>query len=219
MPRRRKSDDTCVAVAFILIIATVLLTAIVHWAVTTPAVRPVAALLLIGGAVLYARRHSVRRTRNAEQAQIRDAQSREIARYHLMDPREFEDAIAYLCHRDGCRDARRVGGAGDLGADVTAIAPDGRRIVIQCKRYGPTNNVGSPDLQKFGGTCYAVHGAQVAAVVTTSRFTKPASGYAHSMGIHLFDQHALAAWASRTGPAPWMLESRNGPTTSTPARR
>jgi restriction system protein len=205
MPRRTKNDDTCVAVAFILIIAVVLIMGIVHWATTTPAVRPVAFLLLFGGALLYVRRSSARRTRNAQQAQILDIQSREIARYHVMGPSEFEDAIAYLCRRDGCRDARRVGGAGDLGADVTAIAPDGRRIVIQCKRYGPTTNVGSPDLQKFGGTCFAVHGAQVAAVVTTSRFTKPATGYAQSIGIRLFDQHALAAWASRTGPAPWML--------------
>ncbi|MGC9539731.1 hypothetical protein [Streptomyces sp. UG1] len=49
--------------------------------------------------------------------------------------------------------ARVVGGAGDLGA-----APDGRRIVTQCKRYG----------------------------------------------IRLFDNTAHAAWAARTGPAPWM---------------
>jgi restriction system protein len=205
MPPRRKTDDTWVAVVFILVIATVVLTAIARWVVSTPALIPIACLVLIGACILSARRNHARRATAAQQAQIRDVQSREIARYHVMDPREFEDAIAYLCRRDGCRDSRRVGGAGDLGADVTAIAPDGRRIVIQCKRYGPTNNVGSPDLQKFGGTAFAVHGAQVAAVVTTSRFTKPATGYAQTMGIRLFDQHALAAWASRTGPAPWML--------------
>ncbi|MFF3891375.1 restriction endonuclease [Streptomyces sp. NPDC001914] len=209
MPRRRKTDDTWIVIVFILVIVTVVLTAFARWVVATPALLPITALVLIAVGLLSARRRAARRAVAAQQAQIRDVQSQEIARYHVMDPRQFEDAIAYLCHRDGCRDARRVGGAGDLGADVTAIAPDGRRIVIQCKRYGPTTNVGSPDLQKFGGTCYAVHGAQVAAVVTTSRFTKPAIGYAQSIGIHLFDQHALAAWASRTGPAPWMLDSAN----------
>ncbi|MFC5198148.1 hypothetical protein [Streptomyces kaempferi] len=30
-------------------------------------------------------------------------------------------------------------------------------------------------------------------------------GYAHSMGIRLVDQHALAAGAGRTGPAPGTL--------------
>ncbi|WP_435879460.1 restriction endonuclease [Streptomyces tirandamycinicus] len=140
-----------------------------------------------------------------ELRQLRAIQSTEIARYDSMNPREFEHAIAFLCERDGCRQVSVVGGAGDLGADVVATAPDGRRIVIQCKRYGPTTKVGSPDLQRFGGTCYSVHGAQVAAVVTTSVFTQPATQYGSQHGIRLIDQAALAAWATRTGPAPWML--------------
>jgi restriction system protein len=144
------------------------------------------------------------RQRTAEQHRIRMLQSQEIARYHAMAPDEFEHAVAFLCERDGCYDVQVVGGAGDLGADVIATAPDGRRIVIQCKRYGPATKVGSPDLQRFGGTCYSVHGAHVAAVVTTSVFTKPAVGYGVQHGIRLVDVGALAGWASRTGPAPWM---------------
>lgn len=27
------------------------------------------------------------------------------------------------------------GGAGDLQADITALAPDGGRVIVQCKRY------------------------------------------------------------------------------------
>ncbi|GAA3062687.1 restriction endonuclease [Streptomyces glomeratus] len=153
----------------------------------------------------------VRRARKAEQrrldaarlAQIRDVQSREVARYHTMSPNEFEHAIAYLCRRDGCTDVRVVGGAGDLGADVIATAPTGHRIVIQCKRYGLTNKVGSPDAQRFGGTCYSVHGAHIAVMVTTSTFTRQAIGYANAQRIRLYDEHALAGWASQTGPAPW----------------
>ncbi|MGW0795169.1 restriction endonuclease [Streptomyces sp. NPDC002692] len=206
MPRARsKPGDTFVGVALLLLTALALFAFFMSWVLSTPAVQPIVVLALIGGGLLYGNRRRKQQAHRTQQAQIQAAQSMEVARYHAMDPRQFEDAIAYLCHRDGCRDARRTGGAGDLGADVTAIAPDGRRIVIQCKRYGPTTTVGSGDLQRFGGTCYTVHGAQVAAVVTTSRFTKPATGYAQSMGIRLFDQHALAAWASRTGPAPWML--------------
>ncbi|WP_107051515.1 restriction endonuclease [Streptomyces sp. NRRL S-1022] len=158
-------------------------------------------LLIVGGAVTVGRAQL--RTQ-AEQRHIRAVQSTEIARYHAMNSREFEQAIAFLCERDGCRGVQVVGGAGDLGADVIATAPDGRRIVIQCKRYGPTTKVGSPDLQRFGGTCYSVHRAQVAAVVTTSVFTKPAVGYGTQHGIRLVDSGALAGWATRTGPAPWM---------------
>ncbi|MFF8867872.1 restriction endonuclease [Streptomyces sp. NPDC015139] len=44
----------------------------------------------------------------------------------------FEEAIRELMRRDGC-DAIRVGGGGDLGADVKATDPYGRLWVIQCK--------------------------------------------------------------------------------------
>ncbi|SFL41587.1 restriction endonuclease [Streptomyces pini] len=123
--------------------------------------------------------------------------------YEAMEAEEFEQAVAALCERDGCRDVEVVGGAGDLGADVVATAPDGRRVVIQCKRYSDTNKVGSQDVQRFGGTCYTVHEAQVAAVVTTGDFTAPAAEYARQCGILCFDRHALAAWSDGTGPAPW----------------
>lgn len=158
-------------------------------------------LLLVTGGILLGR---AKLRQDAELQHIRMLQSTEIARYHAMDPRQFEHAIAFLCERDGCHTVQVVGGAGDLGADVIATAPDGRRIVIQCKRYGPTTKVGSPDLQRFGGTCYSVHRAQVAAIVTTSVFTKPAVNYGVQQGIRMIDSGALAGWATRTGPAPWM---------------
>ncbi|MGX1881480.1 restriction endonuclease [Streptomyces sp. NPDC055287] len=123
--------------------------------------------------------------------------------YAAMDPEAFEQAIAALCERDGCRDVHVVGGAGDLGADVVATAPDGRRVVIQCKRYGPMNKVGSQDVQRFGGTCFAVHEAQVAAVVTTGEFTQPAAEYAEQCGILCVDHLGLVAWTDGTGSAPW----------------
>ncbi|MGX7757635.1 restriction endonuclease [Streptomyces angustmyceticus] len=120
-----------------------------------------------------------------------------------MDADAFEAAVAGLCERDGCGDVQVVGGANDLGADVVAVAPDGRKVVLQCKRYGPANKVGSQDLQRFGGTCFAVHGAEVAAVVTTGEFTDPAVEYAAACGILCFAQRDLDDWAAGTGPAPW----------------
>ncbi|MEU6890699.1 restriction endonuclease [Streptomyces sp. NPDC046557] len=129
----------------------------------------------------------------------------EPADYDVLDGDAFEGAVAELCERDGCRDVRVVGGAGDLGADIVATAPDGRRVVIQCKRYRATNKVGSQDLQRFGGTCFAVHEAEVAAVVTTSDFTTPAVEYAEQCGILCFDREALHAWSAGTGPGPWAL--------------
>ncbi|MFH8344146.1 restriction endonuclease [Streptomyces sp. NPDC018045] len=120
-----------------------------------------------------------------------------------MDADAFEQAVARLCARDGCRDIQVVGGAGDLGADVLATTSDGRRIIIQCKRYGPANKVGSQDVQRFGGTCWTVHGAEIAAVVTTSTFTDPATDYADTCGIRCFDGDQLVAWSNGAGPTPW----------------
>ncbi|MFF9624517.1 restriction endonuclease [Streptomyces griseosporeus] len=125
--------------------------------------------------------------------------------YEALDADEFEQAVAELCARDGCTGVEVVGGAGDLGADVLAVAPDGRRVVIQCKRYEDGHRVGSQDLQRFGGTCYTVHEADVAALVTTSDFTAPAVEYAEHCGIVCVDGAALRAWQEGTGPAPWLL--------------
>ncbi|MGW2638168.1 restriction endonuclease [Streptomyces sp. NPDC001348] len=127
----------------------------------------------------------------------------DVVDYDALDPDEFEQAIAMLCERDGCSQVEVVGGAGDLGADILAVAPDGRRVVIQCKRYGEANRVGSEELQRFGGTCYTVHRADVAIIVTTSDFTAPAAEYADLCGIVCLDREALCAWSGDTGPRPW----------------
>ncbi|WNI28151.1 restriction endonuclease [Streptomyces sp. ITFR-6] len=124
--------------------------------------------------------------------------------HEALDATGFEDAIAALCERDGCSDVQVVGGAGDLGADVIATAPDGRRLVVQCKYYGPDNKVGSQDLQRFGGTCYAVHEAEIAVCVTTSAYTTPALEYAEQCAILCVDGEALVAWNDGTAPPPWL---------------
>jgi restriction system protein len=127
----------------------------------------------------------------------------EADRYGAMNPAEFENALAVLCVRDGCSDVDVTGRSGDLGADVIGYSPGGAKIVLQAKRYASTNKVTGPDLQRFGGTCFTVHRADVAAVVTTSTFTRAAHEYARLAGIRLVDASALAAWAGRSGPPPW----------------
>ncbi|MFD5266466.1 restriction endonuclease [Streptomyces sp. NPDC058335] len=143
---------------------------------------------------------SVEETLVVETAAVTD-----VTDYESLGPDEFEQAIAGLCARDGCTDVEVVGGAGDLGADVTAVAPDGRRLVLQCKRYGDGHKVGSQDLQRFGGTCFTVHEADVAVVVTTGDFTAPATEYATQCGILCVDAEGLRAWDSGTGLRPWEL--------------
>ncbi|MEU7567120.1 restriction endonuclease [Streptomyces fradiae] len=127
----------------------------------------------------------------------------EAVDHDAVDPQGFEHTVAALCVRDGCTRSEVSGGPGDLGADVVATTPDGRRLVVQCKQYGADHPVGSADLQRFGGTCFAVHEAEVAVVVTTSTFTAPAVEYAAALGIVCVDGEALAAWTDGGAPPPW----------------
>ncbi|HET6634581.1 MAG TPA: restriction endonuclease [Streptomyces sp.] len=174
--------------------------AVLAWAQAHPTAAGLVLLAVItaGTAVNVGRKRIL-----AGRRQVLAARAAQTAQYNAMDAGQFEHAVANLCLRDGCRDVRVTGRPGDLGADVTAVAPDGCRVVIQCKRYGPATKVSSPDLQRFGGTCFTVHGAHHAVVVTTGQFTAPALDYARAHGILCYDQTALTRWASGAGPAPW----------------
>lgn len=120
-----------------------------------------------------------------------------------LDPAAFEEYVAELCRRDGCRDVQRVGGAGDLAADILAVTPLGRRMLVQCKRYAVGRRVGSPEIQRVGGTYAVVHGCDLALVVTTAQFAEAAIDYARQAGIRLVDGQELAAWAAERVLPPW----------------
>ncbi|GAA2229890.1 hypothetical protein GCM10010104_23710 [Streptomyces indiaensis] len=107
-----------------------------------------------------------------------------------------------------CRqNTQRVGGGGDLGADVKATDPLGRRWVIRCKhrRDGARGSVvGTPDPQVLNGTARQVHGADVAVIVTNGRVTRPAVTFAKQQLLRVVDRQTLAVWASGSRPL-WEL--------------
>jgi restriction system protein len=111
----------------------------------------------------------------------------------------FERYVADLLRRSGCRRVRVSGGSGDMGADVTAYSPSGRRIVVQCKRY--RGRLGSPDVQRFAGTARQIHGADEALLVTTGIPTAQAEKVAGLCHITLIDRAALSRWIT-TGKPP-----------------
>ncbi|MEU1519305.1 restriction endonuclease [Streptomyces sp. NPDC005811] len=57
----------------------------------------------------------------------------------------------------GSAKPRRVGGASDLGADVTVWDGDDRLVILQCKQY--PSPVGSVHVQQFNGIVGSHHGA------------------------------------------------------------
>jgi restriction system protein len=158
-------------------------------------------LLAVGAAVAATRWRRVRVVRDLK-----------ISTYHRMDSEQFEHALADLCRRDGCTRVEVVGGGGDLAADVLATLPGRRwwqvwrprrrRLLIQAKRYAPGNKVSSEHVQMVNGTYRDIHRCQHAAIVTTSDFTRDARALAEQLGIRLYAEPDLAAWAAGGRP-PW----------------
>jgi restriction system protein len=161
------------------------------------ALAAVVAAVVVTGLVQAGRREAqAEKARLAEEAQRQARRSLELV--WAMDDREFEEYIAQLCRRDGCTEVKRVGGSGDLGADVVGRLPDGRKIVIQCKHYAKHRTVGSRDIQTFNGTARAEHGADVPVFVASCVFTKPARAFAARHHLTLIDINLLGFWNNGT---------------------
>ncbi|MFJ7337983.1 restriction endonuclease [Streptomyces sp. NPDC101110] len=122
---------------------------------------------------------------------------RTLAEVDAMTGTEFEELVARLCRRDGWTQVRRVGGANDNGADVVGRLPDGRSVVIQCKRYTPSSTIASRELRDLLGA--KVHfGADVAVFVTTTRFSRPSERFAVQHGILAVHRDHLGLWNNGT---------------------
>ncbi|QEV21142.1 restriction endonuclease [Streptomyces alboniger] len=118
---------------------------------------------------------------------------RELA---AMSPTEFEQACAELLVRDGFTDVQRVGGPGDLGADVRAVDSDGDLVILQCKRYRA--RVTSGHVQQFNGTARPHHGADVAIMIGLAGFTDPAATFARQHHITVLGRAEIKKWAHGT---------------------
>ncbi|NEY33264.1 restriction endonuclease [Streptomyces sp. PRKS01-65] len=202
--RRPRGDDRLIELLVAVVLGGALVVTVVDWLLAHWWVPAAAGALaaLAGGGRLYRKRQRARW--EAVRAQgLRYG----LAQLDSLHHARFEEAVRDLMRRDGCRDAVRVGGGGDLGADVKATDPYGRRWVIQCKHRSKGlagSAVGTPDLQVLNGTARQVHGADVAVLVTNGRVTAPAVAFARQQRLHVVDRHALGAWASGSRPL-WEL--------------
>ncbi|MGN9917386.1 restriction endonuclease [Micromonospora palomenae] len=161
------------------------------------------ASLVVAGAVAVGFLVSKQRARErAEQAQ----RDRLIAVTDAMSGPDFEQWFARILVASGFRQVKVCGGSGDRGADVMAIAPDGRRVVVQCKRQTISNRVGSAAIQRFAGTCRDIHGGEICMLVTNSFFTAgDGIQIARQLDITLVDRHALEMWAWTGKPTPGIV--------------
>lgn len=159
----------------------------------------VAVAAMGAGVLILLLTKAVRRGLSAWAGRLRRPEGWNIRYLDGLHHTEFEEAVRDLMRRDGARDAVRVGGAGDNGADVKATDPAGRRWVIQCKHRqdgAAGAAVGTPDLHVLNGTGRPVHGGDVVVLVTNGRFTGPAREFARSQRLHLVDRSLLDRWAA-----------------------
>jgi HJR/Mrr/RecB family endonuclease len=152
---------------------------------------------LLGGLIVFwlvklSRSRRARTTQSsARLVSSRQRASTGIDQLHALSPYEFEAYVRDLLAMLGYRDLRLNGGSGDLGVDIWGRTPQGRTAAIQCKRYAPGKNIGSPMIQTFIGMQKVHHGADVGLFVTTSGFTLDAMRLAQAHGIQLIDGPAL----------------------------
>ncbi|MEU9228998.1 restriction endonuclease [Streptomyces massasporeus] len=121
-----------------------------------------------------------------------------MAAMDAMNGREFEEHVAELLRRDGCTNVVVQGGGRDRGIDITALTADGRRIVVQCKRFAPHLSITSPEIQRFLGAAKVLHDSEVALFVATCSFTRDALNIAAESGITAVHRGLLEGWSAGT---------------------
>lgn len=110
-----------------------------------------------------------------------------VAELYALDPYAFERYVANLFKQRGYRVGLR-GGTGDHGVDVELTRWDGRRAVVQCKRYQST--VGEMTVRDLFGTMIHEQ-ATHAFLVTTAEISEAARAWALGKPMTLIDGETL----------------------------
>lgn len=133
----------------------------------------------------------------------------QLAHIDQLSPDAFEEQTSRLLERDGCKIVRRRGGANDQGADVIALTPRGKRVVLQCKHSTkPKNRVDPRYVHELNGTAWQEHHADIAVMVTNRTLSDAAQRFADKHGIHVIDRATLERWA--TYGVPWLPSDPSG---------
>ncbi|UCG22697.1 MAG: restriction endonuclease [Chloroflexota bacterium] len=120
--------------------------------------------------------------RKAGQTQVSNT-ALTVEQMYGLSPKAFEHYVADLFRRKGYRVAVR-GRSGDHGVDLELASSDGRRAVVQCKRYKDT--VGEEVVRGLFGTMLH-EGVHHAFLVTTAEISDAARAWAAGKPITLID--------------------------------
>lgn len=104
--------------------------------------------------------------------------------YLQMDAKQFEGAVATLFRQLGY-EVKQTPYSNDRGKDAIA-RKDGKKYLIECKRYGADNTIGRRDLQIFVAAMKEEN-ADRGFYINTGRFARTAAAYAAQNQIDLYD--------------------------------
>jgi restriction system protein len=128
------------------------------------------------------------RLRNSETERIRKSLLKSQDYLRSLSPQEFEDVVAELFRSLGY-DVKQTPYTNDQCKDAI-IFKDGKKSLIECKRYGPENKVGRPMLQKFYAAMQEEHAGK-GFFVSTGTFTSTSEAYASKYNIELINVDKL----------------------------
>lgn len=127
-----------------------------------------------------------------------------------LSPVGFEQHVADLLCRADFRFLQRTQATRDRGVDLEGRDRDGRRVVVQCKRYSAGNKIGGAAIRDLAGTAQ-LHQAQRAVFVTTSNYTPDAVATASSCRIELMAGGDLIDLHQRVFPSDTVADDHPAP--------
>ncbi len=169
----------------------------------------------------------LRREREARESAAREAERarqradeerlnalRTMESLHALSGIEFEDVIATLLAKLGCR-VTRTRATGDEGIDLV-LHLEGVKLVVQCKRW--RGDIGAPIVRDFFGAL--IHaGAAHGFIITTARFTPSAVSFARQKPLTLIDGRLLLKWLAGSYQPNVTGYARQAPRTPPPPRQ
>ncbi len=119
--------------------------------------------------------------------------------YYSMTSQQFEDAIAQL-FRTLTYEVKQTPYSNDGGKDAI-LFKDGKKYLVECKRYNSDNSIGRPDIQKFAA---AMHDEKAIGgfYVSTGKFSLDAKRYAGEHDILLYDAFTFPTLVLQAYPMP-----------------
>jgi hypothetical protein len=142
--------------------------------------------------------------------ELSDHRNEEWTQADLLEftPREFEDLLA-VCWHDFRNAAVTTQGSQDRGIDLIVRTNDGIRLVVQAKRYNPSNPVGIATVQRTAGLT-SEFDIDRSVIITSSEFTRQAKNSASSIDeITIINGEQLCSWLNRSSLSPPFNATRN----------